>query len=142
MVGRLVQQKRIGLCEHKRGEARARALSARQGAEPRIGRLVETHACQHRFQPRLQRPVRIGKLLGARLTPLRAGEKGEVIAQAEEVGQRRVRALFRVLAEKTDRWRSRDRTRNRRDLARDQTQQRRLAGPVPADKAGSHRAER
>ena len=147
IVGRLVEEEKIGLGEQDRGERHPHPPAAgERRARPALRLLVEAETGEDRGGARLGRMgVDVGEAgldlgdavgvgggfgLGEEGVPLDVGGKHDV-----DQGLLARRSLLRHLAD-AGVLRQADRTGLRRDLAGDQAEQGGLAAAVPADEAG------
>ncbi len=133
IVGRFVEQQKIGPCEHRAGERGARALPTRKMHKRRCGIERQVNAGQRLVDPRRQRPVGLRDIVERRRPRFGAREQGQRRARAEQIGNRRIGGNLHRLVQHGDVRAAADRAVRRRCLTRDQAQQGRFADAVAAD---------
>ena len=120
---------------------RPRRLAAGQPGERRLDRHREADGGEGGFDPRFEDPVGVGQFGEVGLSPAGARERFESRASAEQIDKALARLRLQGLPEKPDALWPRDAPRLQRDFTGDGAQERRLPDRVPADDAGSLRAE-
>jgi hypothetical protein len=143
MVGRFVEQVEIRLGERQRRKARASRLPAAQRARrPRDVDFIEAEAFERRVDTLRLCPVRRFDASSACCAGFDPCQTLEVLARAEQIGDGPVRPRRHRLAQHTDPAADAYGARERRDLAEDETEHRRLADAIASDEARALAAER
>ena len=143
MIGRLVQQDQVRLRQHQAGQPQPRLLATAQADGRSLQReRRQPHGSQRLAQPRLQRPVGLGQVIGRAVAGQHPRNDGQVFCDAQGLRRRLVRRRVIPLIQHTDRAGPRHHALGRRSSARDQAQQRALARAVAADDARALGAER
>ena len=141
VVCRFVEQQEVGLREDKRGEARARALSARQCREMRFGGRIQSEAGERGRNSGLQRPIGIGKFLGTGFAILGAAQQGQRVGDAEQVCDSFAWCGLNRLAQDAQGAVDGDRPGMGTQFARNQLEERGFADAVASDKTHASDAE-
>ena len=137
IVGGFVEQQEIGIGEHQRSQHGAGALAARESFKLRFGGCGQGKAGEGFIEPRFDRPVGIGQLVGCSGSGSGAGEDVALGGGAEQVGYGLASPGLERLAQQADGAIDGDAARLRDQRAGDQPQDRRFAHTVAAHKAGA-----